>query len=138
MKSKRCPIPAHRGRTDCCGRGERPERGRMAAPKWKYVGPGMRQYPDGHIERTPAAMRAHKEKLLGRGDTCVGCHQAFDDYREVELCHRESKGAGGWKRDDSDPNLVLGHKALNRDQGSMPMDVYLREKYKPEICRGSR
>lgn len=132
---KRCPIPSHRGRKNCCGRGEVSARGPISQPKWRYVGPGIRKYPDGHVERTPAALRREKDRRLERGDTCVGCHEPFDDCREVELSHWESKGSGGWKRNDADDNLCLAHKALNRDCGSMDLRVYLREKYKPEICR---
>lgn len=135
LRPKRCAIPSHRGRTDCCGRSERVERGRPSAPKWKYIGPGIRQYPDGHIERTPAALKRFKDSRLEKGDPCYACHEPFDDYRDVETSHVESKGFNGWKRDDSDPNLVLMHKGANRAQGSMPLDVYLKEFWKPEHCR---
>lgn len=133
--TQRCPI--HK-RLDCCGRSERPARGRMKAPRWKLVGPGVKQFPDGHIERTPAALTRRKNWLLQNGHTCAACHEPFDDYREVELAHRISKGSGGWKRDDSDGNLVLMHKTANRDQGSMDLKTYLATKWKPEICNGGQ
>ena len=133
---KRCPIPEHKGSRICCGRGQTLERAPIMRSKWSYVGPGIRKYPDGRIERTPAALTRHKEKLLRRGDTCVGCDEPFNDYREVELSHRKSKGFNGGKRDDSDANLCLAHKALNRDCGSMDLDLYLRTKYSEEVCKG--
>lgn len=133
---KPCKIPAHRGRTDCCGRSERPARGPVSQPKWKSAGPGIRLYPDGHIEMTPAALRRRKNWLLQQGAVCEACKEPFDDYREVELGHREPKGMNGWKRNDSGLNTCLLHKSANRDQGSMPLDLYLANKWKPEICKG--
>jgi len=135
---ERCPIPEHKGSRICCGRGEVMPRAQVARSKWSYIGPGIRKYPDGHIERTPAALARHKEMLLRRGEVCVGCDEGFDDYREVELAHRKSKGFNGWKRDDSDPNLCLAHKALNRDCGSMDLDLYLATKYTEEVCKGEK
>lgn len=136
MKLKRCPIPSHRGKVNCCGRASRFDRATPPVPKWKTIGPGVRQYPDGHVERTPAAMKHIKDRMIERGELCAACDQPFDDYREVELAHRISKGSGGWKRDDSTPNLVLMHKGSNRAQGSLPLDVYLRDYYKPSHCTG--
>jgi hypothetical protein len=135
MNRKPCPIPSHRNSTTCCGRGELPERGRKATPRWKYVGPGIRQYPDGHIERTPAAMGRHKDKLLRRGDVCSACGEGFTNQFEVELSHRHPKGFAGWKRDDSDDNLVLLHKRANGIQGSMPLETFLAN-WKPAHCKG--
>lgn len=136
MNSKPCPIPDHRNSTTCCGRGERPERGKKSAPKWRTVGPGIRLYPDGHIARTKAALARHKDKLLRRGDVCAACGESFDNQFNVELAHRESKGFNGWKKDDSDKNLCLMHKVANRAQGSMPFDVYMKSYWKPKHCRG--
>jgi|HubBroStandDraft_1064217.scaffolds.fasta_scaffold624231_2 hypothetical protein len=128
MRVKECRIPG-------CKCGDRPERAKLSAPKWKEIGPGIRQYPDGHIERTPAAMRRFKEHRLSKGDPCFACHEAFTDCREIEVSHVESKGMNGWKRNDADANLVLMHRGANRAQGSMPLDVYLREHWKIEHCQ---
>ena len=134
--TKPCPIPGHRNSITCCGRAAMSERGPKSAPKWKYVGAGIRQYPDGHIERTPAALKRHKDYLLRNSAKCVACEESFNDYREVELAHKHSKGAGGWKRDDSDANLVLMHKSANRTQGSLNLETYLASYWKPEHCKG--
>lgn len=134
MNSKPCAIPSHRNSTTCCGRGDAPVRGKKSVPKWRTIGAGIRQYPDGHIERTPAALARHKDKLLRRGERCACCGEAFDDYREVELAHIESKGSGGWKRQDADSNLTLMHKSANRIQGSMSLEAYLAV-WKPDHCK---
>ena len=131
--NQRCPI--HK-RLDCCGRRGVAVRGPMKMPKWKAIGPGIKLFPDGHIERTPAALKRRKDWLLQNGGRCAACGEAFDDYRQVELAHMESKGVGGWKRQDADFNLVLMHKTTNRDQGSMDLQTYLNTKWKPEICKG--
>ncbi|MCU1305134.1 MAG: hypothetical protein JWQ87_5418 [Candidatus Sulfotelmatobacter sp.] len=56
--------------------------------------------------------------------------------REVELAHLESKGAGAWKRDDSESNLVLMHKSANRAQGSLTFEIYMASYWKPSHCKG--
>lgn len=132
---KPCPIREHRGRKDCCGRLGRTARGPVAAPKYRMIGAGIKQFPDGHIERTPAALRRRKDELLRVGAPCEACGGIFDDYREVELGHIESKGMNGWKRDDSDGNTCLLHKGANRAQGSRPLAVYLKHFWKAEHCR---
>jgi hypothetical protein len=134
VNSKPCPIPGHKNSTTCCGRGEQPARAGIKQPKWKYIGPGIRQYPDGHIERTPAALKRRKDELLRQSRPCAACDQHFTDYRDVELGHVRSKGSGGWKRDDSDLNISLLHKGANRAQGSLDLDIYLANYWKPEHC----
>lgn len=126
-KKERCPI--HK-RTDCCGRSEAPKRYGRVTPVLKYrmVAPGIREYPDGREVCSPAALEAKKLHLLRKSNQCVACHRPFDDYRDIELAHRESKGHGGSKRDDSFSNLVLLHRSANRAQGSKPLDVYLKER----------
>lgn len=134
-RGERCPIVSHRGSRTCCGRGELPARAAMKMPIWKLVGPGTRQYPDGHIERSPAALAKRKKFLLERGTPCAACHETFDDFREVELAHIESKGSAGWKRNDDLSNLVLMHKSANRAQGSLSLEIYLTQYWKPEHCQ---
>jgi len=135
MNSRPCPIPAHKNSTTCCGRGDRPERGKKSEPRWQYVGPGIRKYPDGHIERTPAAIARRKDQLLRRGEVCAACGEAFTNQWEVELGHRVGKGMNGWKRDDSDQNLsLLLHRGANRSQGSVDFETYMASMWKPEHC----
>jgi 5-methylcytosine-specific restriction endonuclease McrA len=76
-----------------------------------------------------------KDEKLRRDPTCQACGEKFEDYRNVELSHVRSKGAGGAFRDDSPGNTVLMHAAANRDQGSMDLETYLRTKWKIEICK---
>lgn len=136
MNSRPCPIPGHKNSTTCCGRGERPERGKKSEPRWRYVGAGVRQYPDGHIERTPAAKRRRKDELLRKCNACAACGEPFDDYREIELGHIRSTGMNGWKRDDSDKNLcLLLHVGANRAQGSREFTEYMASDWKPSHCR---
>ena len=130
------PCPIHRGSRTCCGRSQEIPRAVAGKPKYRIIGAGVREYPDGHIERAPAALRAVKDHLLHLGETCIACGKPFTDYGDVELAHRKSKGMAGWKRDDSMPNLVLAHKSMNRAQGSLDLDIYLREYWKPEHCTG--
>lgn len=111
-----------------------PERGKKAAPKWRYVGPGVRQYPDGRIVKTPAALKRRKDYLLKIGTRCAACGEVFDDYREVELAHIECKGNGGFKRNDADSNTTLLHKSANRAQGSLDLETYMASYWKPEHC----
>ena len=130
--NERCPL---HGRRDCCGRSIVP-RAVNPVPKWRAIGPGVREYPDGRILKMPAALKRRKDYLLKVKTPCAACGEQFDDYREVELAHRESKGMSGWKRNDADTNTTLLHKGANRAQGSLDLDLYLRDYWKPEHCRG--
>jgi hypothetical protein len=94
--------------------------------KFREIAPGVRLYPDGHIERSPAALKRRKNTLLREGKTCRACGLEFDDYTGVELAHDQPKGFNGWKRDDSDGNTFLLHTETNRDQGSRSWGDYLR------------
>ncbi len=128
---ERCPI--HGKRSNCCGRTEV----RKAKPKsqhWKLIGPGTREYGDGRIVKTPSALRRRKDFLLRTNNYCAVCGQPFADYQEAELGHIRSKGAGSWKRDDSDENTILLHVGANRAQGSIPLAIYLALHWKPEHC----
>jgi hypothetical protein len=129
-----CPI--HKRRT-CCGRDEENERAPRKQPKYWYRGPGVKEFPDGHIERSPSALKRVKDQLLATGTRCAACGNEFADYRDAELAHRKSKGMNGWKRDDSLPNLTLLHVTANRDQGSMDLDIYLATKWKLGVCMQS-
>lgn len=127
-----CPI--HR-RRDCCGRAEFHRYAQPKKPSYKTVAPGVRLYPDGHVERSPAALKLIKDRWLMDGHTCEACEDVFESYDDVELAHRRSKGMNGWKRDDSANNLCLLHVGANRACGSMDLETYLATKYKPEHCK---
>src|SRR5208282_647737 len=120
--NQRCPI--HHGSRTCCGRAQETPRAPKKSPKWEGIGPGIRKYPDGRIVKTPAALKRRKDFLLKIGVPCAACGEKFEDYREVELAHRFSKGMGGFKRQDSDDNTVLLHRGANREQGSMDLHDY--------------
>lgn len=128
--NERCPI--HYSFT-CCGRTPIVEHGLHFAAKYREIQPGVRVYPDGHIERSPAALKRRKDTLLRQGQVCRACQQPFDDYTEVELAHDQSKGFQGWKRNDSDENTFLLHQSTNREQGSLSWDVYVRTKEKKKF-----
>jgi hypothetical protein len=93
--------------------------------KYREISPGTRLYPDGHIERSPAALKRRKDTLLRQGQPCRACELEFDDYTDVALAHDQSKGFQGWKRDDSDENTFLLHSVTNQDQGARSWDDYV-------------
>jgi hypothetical protein len=131
-----CPL--HR-RRDCCGRAEFVPYAQVKKPGhgiWQPVSSGLWRAPDGREKASKAVLRRRKDSLLRQGVPCAACGNKFSDYREVELAHRVSCGAGGYKRNDAMSNLTLMCAAANRDQGSMDLEIYLATKYKPEICRG--
>lgn len=113
-----CPV---HGKTTCCGR----EDFKPKPKKYETDCRGVRKLPDGRERCSPAILRQRKDTLLKRGDHCAACDQPFDDYREVELAHKVSKGLGGGRRDDSWSNLCLMHKSANREQGSLSLEDYL-------------
>jgi hypothetical protein len=81
--------------------------------------------PDGREVCTPAEMRRRKMTMIREDLPCAACGKPFDDFRDIELAHIESKGVGGGKRNDARRNLVLMHKAENREQGSRSLADYL-------------
>jgi 5-methylcytosine-specific restriction endonuclease McrA len=122
-KNAKCPI---HGGLYCCGR-SRP----TADP---YIRHGVKKLDDGREICTPSELRRRKSILLKRDPVCAACGKVFDDYRDVELAHIESKGLGGGKHDDRWENLVLMHRDENREQGSRSLNDYLRwriEKHLP-------
>jgi hypothetical protein len=122
--NERCPI--HRSFT-CCGRQEGSSlRVLRYTPKFREIQPGVKLFPDGHIERSPAALKRRKDALLREKKPCRACEVEFDDYSDVELAHDQPKGFNGWKRDDSDGNTFLLHTVTNRDQGSRSWEDYQR------------
>ncbi len=126
-----CPL--HR-RRDCCGRSQEIARAVTPKPNWRGIGPGVREYPGGRIVKTPAALKRRKDFLLKKETVCAACEEAFTDYREVDLAHREGAGMSGWKRDDSDANTTLLHHGANIAQGSLDLEIYLRDYWRPEHC----
>lgn len=120
-ENERCPI--HRS-LNCCGRDDSNPRVLRSAAKFRMIAPGVKVFPDGHIERSPAALKHRKDSLLRQGKPCRACGVEFDDYSDVELAHDEPKGFNGWKRDDSDGNTFLLHTVTNRDQGSRSWEDY--------------
>lgn len=129
----RCPI--HKGRTDCCGRSELPKR---PDPRkkgiWTMVRSGLWRAPDGREKCSLGELRKRKNALLRQCEPCAACGALFGDYRDVELSHRIAKGLGGSKHDDRASNLTLLHRGANRAQGSMDLETYLAEKWRPEHC----
>lgn len=119
------PDELRRGRT---------QRYRKPVSTLKYVSQsGTRTYPDGREVCTDREMRRRKEFLMDTLDPiCGACDEEFQEGDVIELGHKESKGAGGYKRDDRMPNLFLIHQACNSDQGSMPLDEYRRIREKAQ------
>jgi 5-methylcytosine-specific restriction endonuclease McrA len=101
---------------------------------WQFIRPGLWRAPDGREKCSASELRRRKNRLLNENPVCTACGRTFDDYRDVELSHKVSKGLGGSKHDDRILNLTLLHRNANRDQGSQDLETYLKEKWKPEIC----
>jgi hypothetical protein len=72
-------------------------------------------------------LKLRKDQLVRTGQACIFCGNGFSDYRDVDLCHVESKGMNGWRRDDSLKNLVLGHRISNMDCGSRSIREYMND-----------
>jgi len=127
-----CPL---HGRRDCCGRTADITRPTVRKKGiWTFVRTGVWKASDGRERCSTAEKRRRKDILLKENPTCAACGERFTDYRQVELAHRKSKGIGGGKIDDSWRNLTLLHFGANRAQGSMDLEVYLRDFWKPEHC----
>lgn len=121
---ERCPL--HHSKT-CCGRGELvPIKDKREITR-KQIGRGTYQLPDGRIYRNQVALKQVKDDFLRAGRSCAACDEPFLDYSDVELAHVGSKGLNGHKRDDAIENLVLMHKAENREQGSRSLEDYLAD-----------
>ena len=134
-RKARCPI---HGRRDCCGRSEFHRYAQVKKQGhgiWQPVRSGLWRAADGRERCSKAELRRRKDCLLRQGVKCAACGEGFSDYRDVELAHRISKGAGGGNHNDAMPNLTLLHVGANRAQGSLPLDLYLREYWKPSDCK---
>lgn len=123
-KSEICPL--HRSKV-CCGRGGVNITSKRQSHAYIEVAPGVHRYPDGRERCSPAALKKRKDALLRQRSLCIFCGQPFTDYRDVDLCHVESKGMNGWRRDDSIANLELGHRISNIDCGSRSIGEYIKE-----------
>jgi hypothetical protein len=109
----------------CCGRGGVNIVSKRQSRQYEMVAPGVKRYPDGREVLSPAALKARKDAMLRTNPHCVFCGQQFSDYREVDLCHVESKGMNGWRRNDSMRNLDVGHRLSNMECGSRNLYDYI-------------
>lgn len=121
------PCPLHRGNRFCCGRGGVNITSKRQSRAYVEIAPGVKRYPDGREVCSPAALKKRKDALLRQNALCIFCGQTFSDYREVDLCHVESKGMNGWRRNDSMNNLELGHRVSNLDCGSRSIGEYIND-----------
>ena len=111
----------------CCGRGGNKLASKRKSRHYEMIAPGVKRYADGREVCTDSALKKRKDQLLKTNPVCVACGQQFSDYRDVDLAHIESKGAGSWKRNDSYSNLRLCHHSTNLDCGSRNLDEYISE-----------
>ena len=123
-KTEVCPI--HR-RSDCCGRGGVNVVSKRQSRQWELIAPGVRRYYDGREVRSKAALKLLKDQKLRTNPRCIFCLQPFTDYRDVDLCHIESCGMNGWRRNDSAMNTELGHRITNLDCGSRSIGEYMND-----------
>ncbi len=121
-RRERCPL---HNSFFCCGR-ERPKkkptlfRGKIRA---KNTGPVIRviddHHPRGYRELcSKPELRRRKNELIRKPERCFYCGYHFEDYRVIELAHKQSMGMGGSWRDDHRENLALAHRWCNRKNGS--------------------
>lgn len=131
------PCPLHNNSRFCCGRESRTKAKAQKFPSRN----GVTQMPGDREVCTPAVLRRRKDILIRKHPFCAACeildpdNAKFTEYDQIELAHRESKGNGGFKHDDSWPNLCLMHKACNREQGSRSFDQYIADKQLAERVR---
>lgn len=115
-KGERCPI--HKSYF-CCGR-ERAKRKQLES----VIRVMDDTHPRGYREEcSEAELRRRKDALIVKGEGCLYCSKPFEDYRQVELAHKQSKGMGGAKHDDHRDNLGLAHRWCNRANGSKSQEV---------------
>jgi hypothetical protein len=126
LKAKEvCPL--HRS-TKCCGRAPvNTAMSRRQSRAYMMIAPGIKRFPDGREVCSPAALKIRKDQKLRTSPYCIFCGKEFSDYRDVDLCHIESKGMGGWRRNDSLNNLELGHRISNLDCGSRSIGEYMND-----------
>ena len=136
LRPKRCPLHPRQEECPCFVR-KSPRRLRQAKIGWTQVRIGVQRAPDGREKCSKAELQRRKYLLLETHPYCEACGKKFEFLWEAELSHRTGKGIGGGQEDSRITNLVLLCRATNRDQGSMDLDLYLKTKWKPEICRGS-
>lgn len=120
-KGERCPI--HKS-FFCCGR-ERKKPERQTAAVIRVMDD---HHPRGYREIcSEEELRRRKHELIAKDEGCLYCSDPFDDYRQVELAHKQSKGLGAAKfgafHDDHRENLGLAHKPCNRRNGSKSQEV---------------
>jgi hypothetical protein len=123
-KNELCPL--HRSK-HCCGRGQITIESKRQSRAYTMIAPGVRKFPDGREVCSASALKLRKDQLARTGQACIFCGDGFADYRDVDLCHIESKGMNGWRRDDSLKNLVLGHHISNMDCGSRSIREYMND-----------
>jgi hypothetical protein len=118
-----CPL--HRSKRCAC---HGPDEVRLTRKrKYEIRTDGTRVFPDGREVCAPGVLKRRKDQLIKQDPSCIACGEGFKTYEEIELAHKESKGNGGFKRDDRWPNLALMHKNGNRRQGSKPLEYFLAE-----------
>lgn len=116
-----CPL--HRSKRCVCHGTE--EIRKVKSRGYEIRNDGTRVFPDGREWCTPAVLKKRKDFLIKQDPTCKFCGETFNEYDQIELCHKRSKKIGGSAHDDRWENIFLGHKSANRNQGSMPLEVYL-------------
>jgi hypothetical protein len=91
----------------------------------RYPLPAVMRIEDPHHERgyreecnARELKRRKDQKIHEQGGCCYLCGEKFENYRDVEACHKRSKGMGGAFHDDHIDNLFAGHRWCNREQGS--------------------
>ena len=122
-KGEMCPI--HKS-WYCCGRAKPIET--RAKKERKYAGAGVRIIVDEHHARgyreicSASELRRRKHALMAEPKflICFYCNRDLREleYEDIDLCHLESKGLGGARRDDHKTNLVLGCHSCNVENGS--------------------
>lgn len=133
---QKCPLHPRMESCVCRGTSKAPTRLRQVKIGWVQVRIGVQRAPDGREKCSKAELARRKFKLLDEHPYCAACGNKFEAIWEAELAHRTGKGLGGGKEDSRMENLTLLHALANRHQGSIPLDIYLRDYWKDWHCKG--
>lgn len=80
--------------------------------------------PRGYRERCSAQEKQRRKDIhIGKQEgICPLCLKKFENYRDVEFCHKYSGKFGGSATDDHMDVTFAGHRWCNREQGSRPFE----------------
>jgi hypothetical protein len=120
-KNERCPI---HNSFFCCGREQVKRRTFHCGGAVERIEDATHSMGYREICSRAELRKRLLKKIEEQGGMCAdpklgGCGQPLSDFRGVELDHKEPKGMGGARRDDSLSNLQALCVECNRKKGSI-------------------